>query len=342
MATTRPQSFQFTERTPILNNLADILNLRGRLQQMGANFNSSGELLTYGNPESPSEFKSMLKFGPLYEEQWNMFFDADYVPVAEGDMWSKYRTLKKKLNNKDIVLGKAGQRYSVGGSSDKLKQLCFAYDTLWVEWRNAMRKELPAQQVHRGLAIIKEESSQGHDSGFVDDIAPGGLVITAPSDIIQRQRRPLSQDNDMTHNIDWWFSTELSQSPPQDQSRLSNDLASVSVRNDVERTTQTVPIASNAQTSTGELIVPHHDSLQEIETYLANIGASMNHRAQSPLLLDLQDALSLGPQTGDAQVITGAESSSTSTSSMADEQKNRHDKKNGKLRRWFQNALNRS
>ncbi|KAI1587656.1 hypothetical protein PtrCC142_012108, partial [Pyrenophora tritici-repentis] len=159
MATTRPQSFQFTERTPILNNLADILNLRGRLQQMGANFNSSGELLTYGNPESPSEFKSMLKFGPLYEEQWNMFFDADYVPVAEGDMWSKYRTLKKKLNNKDIVLGKAGQRYSVGGSSDKLKQLCFAYDTLWVEWRNAMRKELPAQQVHRGLAIIKEEHS---------------------------------------------------------------------------------------------------------------------------------------------------------------------------------------
>ncbi|KAI1522852.1 hypothetical protein PtrSN001C_011689, partial [Pyrenophora tritici-repentis] len=192
------------------------------------------------------------------------------------------------------------------------------------------------------VAESKEESSQGHDSGFVDDIAPGGLVITAPSDIIQRQRRPLSQDNDMTHNIDWWFSTELSQSPPQDQSRLSNDLASVSVRNDVERTTQTVPIASNAQTSTGELIVPHHDSLQEIETYLANIGASMNHRAQSPLLLDLQDALSLGPQTGDAQVITGAESSSTSTSSMADEQKNRHDKKNGKLRRWFQNALNRS
>jgi hypothetical protein len=64
-----PTSLSSIERTAILRELSDILNLRGRLQQMGATFSQDGELQTYGNPSSPNAFEQMLKLGPMYEEQ---------------------------------------------------------------------------------------------------------------------------------------------------------------------------------------------------------------------------------------------------------------------------------
>jgi len=56
-----------TQRKTILDELAEILHLRGRLQQMGATFSDNGELLTYGNPYASTEFQIMLRLGPMYE-----------------------------------------------------------------------------------------------------------------------------------------------------------------------------------------------------------------------------------------------------------------------------------
>ncbi|KAG9195750.1 hypothetical protein G6011_00871 [Alternaria panax] len=74
------ESSDTIQRKTILEELSDILNLRGRLQQIGATFSDSGEMLTYGNPFSPDDFKAMIHLGPLYDDQWNSSFVESYEP----------------------------------------------------------------------------------------------------------------------------------------------------------------------------------------------------------------------------------------------------------------------
>ncbi|CAE7194433.1 hypothetical protein HRS9139_08733 [Pyrenophora teres f. teres] len=338
----RPQSVQHTERSSILEDITDILNLRGRLQQMGATFDPSGELLTYGNPELPSEFNSMLKLGPLYPEQWNTFFVSDYMPAAGGDMWSELRTLKKMLNNEGVVFGQEDQRYSFGDFSAKLRRLCFAYDTLWVEWRNTMRTALPAQQVNDELDDIVDKASQVHDSRFVDDSVQGGVEITASPNIIQQRHHPLSRGDGTPHNIGWRFSAEISQSSICDQWRFSNDLELAPVSNCVERATvlhQTVRATTNTQPVIEELMILQTSLIQQIKSNPVIIVASRTEHAPVTSALDLQSVRSLGPQTGDAQAIIGTAAPSISTSFVTDEQEDQHEKKYGKLWRRFRRAL---
>ncbi|CAN9295991.1 unnamed protein product [Alternaria alternata] len=71
-------------RKTILEELSEILHLRGHLQQMGATFSDKGEMLTYGNPSSPKEFEAMIRLGPLYDDQWNSFFTETYEPSDSG------------------------------------------------------------------------------------------------------------------------------------------------------------------------------------------------------------------------------------------------------------------
>ena len=199
------QSVQSTERPPILDDLADILNLGGCLQQMGATFDPSGELLTYGNPEPASDFESMLKLGPLYEEQWNTFFIESHVPDTDVSMRSDLRTLKKVLENEGIVFGKASQRYSFGNSSAKLRRLCCAYDALWVEWRNLKRTELPAQEGDdhddESSTVTDRQPVQDHDSGLVDGIVQRGDVMINPLSITGRPCQQLPSRSSISSGI---------------------------------------------------------------------------------------------------------------------------------------------
>jgi hypothetical protein len=102
------ETFDTTHRKTILEELSDILQLRSRLQQIGATFSDNGELLTYGDPSSPLEFEAMVRLSPLYDEQWSAFFADNYVPPDHGSadkqLWSGLRTLKKLLRNEGVIL----------------------------------------------------------------------------------------------------------------------------------------------------------------------------------------------------------------------------------------------
>ncbi|CAN9259080.1 unnamed protein product [Alternaria alternata] len=79
------ESVDTIQRKTILEELSEILHLRGRLQQMGATFSDKGEMLTYGNPFSPKEFEAMIRLGPLYDDQWKSFFIETYEPSDSGE-----------------------------------------------------------------------------------------------------------------------------------------------------------------------------------------------------------------------------------------------------------------
>ena len=347
---TPTQSVQSTERPPILDDLAEILNIRGRLQQMGATFDLSGALLTYGNPESTSDFESMLKLGPLYEEQWSTFFIERHVPRADESMQSNLRTLKKMLENEGVVFGKAGQWYSFGDSNAKLRRLCCAYDKLWVEWRNLKRtEELSVQKGNDGddeaSVVTDRQPVQDHDSGFVDGIVQEGGVVIKPLDITGRVCQQLpsrnSSSSGIPQNIGWRFSTDLSNLPLSNQWRFSDNLEAVPVWNHVERVavaTRTVlPTTSNTQSIVGELALLKLPPIHEIGDYSVTSGVSSAQHVPVTSLLDLREVLAEGPQVGDAQMASSAEA--TSVSIVVDEPEDHDGKKGGKLRRWFRHAL---
>ena len=244
----RRTTFVPAQRTAILDELSDILHLRGRLQQMGASFSGSGELLTYGNPPSPTDFEAMLKLGPMYEEQWNTFFVEGYVPKRDssdengtGHMWSDLRTLKKILQNEGVVFGREHQRYSFGDSSTKLRRLCCAYDELRMDWLEMMRTRLPVND-NASLVTVVDDTADG-DSGFIEespprehDFEPGQLCIKSHPSVLQ------VRSSGVVRNIGWRFSDDPTPPPRSNVWRFSDNLESVPVWIDVhEATAETTP-----------------------------------------------------------------------------------------------------
>jgi hypothetical protein len=245
----RRTTFQPAERTAILDDLSDMLHLRGRLQQMGASFSASGELLTYGNPPSPIDFEAMLKLGPMYEEQWAMFFVEGYVPNrfsgededGTGNMWSDLRTLKKMLQNEGVAFGREHHRYSFGDSSTKLRRLCCAYDELRMEWLEMMRTSLPVHD-DADLATVVEDAAVD-DSGFIDGSSPPRqgyedvqynpvpAFITGYSPILE------VRSSGVVRNIGWRFSDDVTPPPRTNVWRFSDNLESVPAWKDVEDAT---------------------------------------------------------------------------------------------------------
>ncbi|RYO44822.1 hypothetical protein AA0113_g10753 [Alternaria arborescens] len=239
------ESVDTIQRKTILEELSEILHLRGRLQQMGATFSDKGEMLAYGNPSSPKEFEAMIRLGPLYVDQWNSFFIETYEPSDSGgksaQLWAGLRTLKKLLQNEGVVFGQQHQRYSFGDSSTRLRRLCCAYDGLRSEWLVILRTSLPARNDAQQATLLGEESSSESDSGssFDDSQRLNGTVILdreAPRDITSRPVIRHHRRSSVPHNIGWRFSDDSIPSSRKNAAwRSSDDLSLVPEWSDVEQ-----------------------------------------------------------------------------------------------------------
>ncbi|CAN9365569.1 unnamed protein product [Alternaria alternata] len=239
------ESVDTIQRKTILEELSEILYLRGRLEQMGATFSHKGEMLTYGNPSSPKEFEAMIRLGPLYDDQWNSFFTETYEPSDSGDknaqLWAGLRTLEKLLQNEGVVFGRQHQRYSFGDSSTRLRRLCCAYDELRNEWLVMLRTNLPARNDAQLSTLLGEESSSESDSESSDDDNQrlNGTVILdteAPRDITSRPVIRHHRSSSVPHNIGWRFSDDsIPRSRKNAAWRSSDDLSLVPERSDVEQ-----------------------------------------------------------------------------------------------------------
>jgi hypothetical protein len=243
------ETFEPSQRKTILEELSDILHLRGRLQQMGATFADNGELLTYGNPPSPSEFGDMIRLGPSYNEQWSAFFVSSYEPPDHGganeQLWAGLRTLKKLLRNEGVVFGRQHQRYSFGDSSAKLRRLCCAYDELRNEWLAMLRSSLPAHGDAQ-LATLLEEMPSSEDDSESGDGKSQLRDTTTSQDITGRPHLLHHRSSSTPHTIGWRFSGDSTPSRRSNGNwRFSDDLSSVPVWEDVERAdVEEVQIAS--------------------------------------------------------------------------------------------------
>ncbi|OWY51352.1 hypothetical protein AALT_g4638 [Alternaria alternata] len=253
------ESVDTIQRKTILEELSEILHLRGRLQQMGATFSDNGEMLTYGNPSSPKEFEAMIHLGPLYDDQWNSFFIETYEPSDSGgknaQLWAGLRTLKKLLQNEDVVFGRQHQRYSFGDSSTRLRRLCCAYDELRNEWLVMLRTSVPARNDAQPSTLLGEESSSESDSESSDDDNNqrlNGTVILdmeAPRDITSRPVIWHHRRSSVPHNIGWRFSDDsIPRSSKNAAWRSSDGLSLVLEWSDVDQT--------NAQGPQGASSVP--------------------------------------------------------------------------------------
>jgi hypothetical protein len=240
------ESVDTIQRKTILEELSEILHLRGRLQQMGATFSDKGEMLTYGNPSSPKEFEAMIRLGPLYDDQWKSFFIETYEPSDSGgknaQLWDGLRTLKKLLQNEGVVFGRQHQRYSFGNSSTRLRRLCCAYDELRNEWLVMLRTSLPARNDAQVSTLLGEESWNESDSESSDNDNNQRLNGTAildteaPRDVTSRRVIGHHCRSSVPHNIGWRFSDDSIQSSRKNAAwRSSDDLSLVPEWSDVEQ-----------------------------------------------------------------------------------------------------------
>ncbi|KAH8631245.1 hypothetical protein IG631_12927 [Alternaria alternata] len=246
------ESVDAIQRKTILEELSEILHLRGRLQQMGATFSDQGEMLTYGNPSSPKEFEAMIRLGPLYDDQWNSFFIETYEPPDSGgknaQLWANLHTLKKLLQNEGVVFGRQYQRYCFGDSSTRLRRLCCAYDDLRNEWLVILRKSLPTRNDAQLSTLLGEEESSESDSESSDgdNERLNRTVILDTEAPRDRTSRPVVRHHrrsSVPHNIGWRFSDDsIPRSRKNAALRSGDDLSLVPEWSDVEQ-----PIAQGPQ-----------------------------------------------------------------------------------------------
>jgi hypothetical protein len=156
-----------------LQGLSNLLYTRGRLQELGCTFNELGKLLTYGDPSSLKEWDQLLRLGPIYDEQWAVFFAASLDPQNNSidNMWPDLRTLKRVLANEGVIFGRQHRRLTRGDQSNKLLRLCAAYDDLFKLWFT-MAKEGTSYHVTTTIDECEEDDSNESidDSGcFMDE-----------------------------------------------------------------------------------------------------------------------------------------------------------------------------
>jgi hypothetical protein len=368
------ESVDTIQRKTILEELSEILHLRGHLQQMGATFSDQGEMLTYGNPSSPKEFEAMIRLGPLYDDQWNSFFIETYEPSDSGgknaQLWAGLRTLKKLLQNEGVVFGRQHQRYSFGDSSTRLRRLCCAYDELRNEWLVMLRTSLPAQNDAQLSTLLGEESSSESDSKSSDDDnqrlnATVILGTEAPRDVTSRPVIRHHRRSSVPHNIGWRFSDDsIPRSRKNAAWRSSDDLSLVPEWSDVEHAdaqgpqdASSVPIFRNcspkrvnalhgdARPVTAPSSFPTNSTLYGASPLQVSHTAS--HLTQSRAIPPLKN---VNPQSrslpGDIvsnavgdKVISGDVAKATPVQEAAKE--DRKHKTWGRVRRWFRNPFRR-
>jgi hypothetical protein len=368
------ESVDTIQRKTILEELSEILHLRGRLQQMGATFSDKGEMLTYGDPSSPKEFGAMIRLGPLYDDQWNSFFIETYEPPDSGgknaQLWAGLRTLKKLLQNEGVVFGRQHQRYSFGDSSTRLRRLCCAYDELRNEWLVMLRKSLPARDDAQLSTLLGEESSSesGSEPSDDDDRSLNGTVILdmeVPRDITSRPVIRHHRRSSVPHNIGWRFSDDsIPRSHKNAAWRSSDDLSLVPEWSDVEQANaqspqdaSSMPIFRNcspkrvnalhgdARSVTAPSSFPTNSMLHGAS--LSQVSHTASHftpsRAIPPLKnMNAQSRSLIGDIVSNVvgdKVISGDVAKAIPVQEAAKE--DRKHKTWGRVRRWFRNPFRR-
>ena len=194
-----------------IDDVSSIFYLRERLQQMGAMFSPSGELKVYGHPSPRSEFEQMLRLGPMYAEQWNMFFLNGQTTDSDNtaEMWPDLRTLKKMLISEGLTFGPAHVRLTYGTSEGKMRRLGDTYDELRKQWLAMMALRLPAYDCEE-LAIPSGGSSDSDSGSLVstdEDMHEVGTDISRTFDIASCVHR--SRNSGVPRNIGWRFSDDI-------------------------------------------------------------------------------------------------------------------------------------
>lgn len=152
-----------TQSTHTLTDLSNMLQARGRLQQLGCLFSPQGELVTYGNPDSNSEFEEQLRMGPCYHEQWSKVFTQSRNQYFQQDaeLWPDLRMLKRALGNEGVRFSADHRRRSQGDGSERVLQLCIAYDAMRRVWARVS----PTDLMSSIEKTEEKEEYQFHESG---------------------------------------------------------------------------------------------------------------------------------------------------------------------------------
>jgi hypothetical protein len=191
-----------------LQDLSNMLYTRGRLQELGCTFTAPGALLTYGHPATLHEFEQLLRLGPIYDEQWTLFFNREAVQHPDDGMWADMRTLKRVLTNEGVEFGQDHRRLTFGSGSLKQHRLCVAYDDLYKLW-SAMLPKRTVAQPHREKEETPEDSND--DSGcFMEDYAEGDVEVETPvMDDLEHIQYESTPWDDRPRNIGWRFSDDI-------------------------------------------------------------------------------------------------------------------------------------
>jgi hypothetical protein len=204
---TELQLFGSEQNMSTLQDLSNLLYTRERLQELGCTFTPQGELSTFGDSTRLREVEQLLRLGPIYDEQWTMFFNSGQTPVPEEEvaMWSDMRTLKRVLANEGVTFGADHQRLNHGGGSAKPFRLCAAYDDLYKLWSASIpaRTLTPMQE--------SEQDDSMDDSGCYMDEESDRLAEGADDLPIQPASTGDFDDSkvNLPRNIGWRFSDDV-------------------------------------------------------------------------------------------------------------------------------------
>lgn len=217
-----------SRQTPNLSDLSNILQLRGRLQEMGTTFTPEGDILTYGDPPVQAEFEQMLRLGTWYDEQWNMFFNPDSATEdATRDLWADLKVLKKMLQNEGISFDVHHKRLDYGTTHPRVIRLSDQYDVLREEWMTKTLQRIPLQHIHpaerSNLPSVVEEDIPTTPTNL------GWNFLFDEDEVGDRDRRHDRRNSRLTITVDerepsngseWtarenqWLNNTADQSPP--------------------------------------------------------------------------------------------------------------------------------
>lgn len=158
-----------------------------QLKQLGCLFSEEGELIGYGHPESRTDFDKMLRMGPIYDEQWTVFFSEQTCAHSEYSLstvsskdgtalWADLRTLKKVLAKEGVEFDSCHNRFRHRDENPALLRLCKVYDDrlkLWSSSVMTMTARTSPRALIRLLALEAEQNAEMdspiEDHGFLDD-----------------------------------------------------------------------------------------------------------------------------------------------------------------------------
>ncbi|KAH7411585.1 hypothetical protein DE146DRAFT_602624 [Phaeosphaeria sp. MPI-PUGE-AT-0046c] len=191
-----------------LQDLSNMLYTRGRLQELSCTFSSPGELLTYGHPATLQEFEQLLRLGPIYDEQWTLFFHPGALSsLGDQGMWPDIRTLKRVLTNEGVKFGQDHRRLTIGDGSSKLHRLCAAYDDLYKLWSATLPEG--TLTAHREEEETLKDAQDDSGCFMEDDVELGDGAVEPVMDDFEYIEQEINPPDNAPRNIGWRFSDDI-------------------------------------------------------------------------------------------------------------------------------------